>query len=205
MVVSTWAAPRRPDVGQPLGGVSVTVRVHIFGASGSGTTTLGRALAARIEAASLDTDDFYWKMTDPPYREPRSREARFRELQEALAEHGSWVLSGSLCGWGDPLIPLFELVVFLWVPTEVRIARLRAREVREFGAEALAPGGSLHRNHEEFIAWARDYDTGGLDMRSLSRHEAWLARISCPTIRFEGEVTVANQVSRILEELAAGS
>jgi hypothetical protein len=98
---------------------------------------------------------------------------------------------------------LFELVVFLWVPEEVRIARLRDREIRELGRKALGPGGSLHRNHEEFIAWARSYDTGGLDMRSLSRHEAWLARISCPTLRFEGESTVEFQVSRILQELAA--
>jgi adenylate kinase family enzyme len=181
------------------------MRVHIFGASGSGTTTLGRALAARVHAAFLDTDDFYWQTTDPPYQEPRPREVRFRQLQEALARHGSWVLSGSLCGWGDPLIPLFELVVFLWVPAEVRIARLRAREVRDFGAEALAPGGPLHRNHEKFIAWAKEYDTGGLDMRSLSRHETWLARISCPTIRFDGEAPVAFQVSRILESLAVKS
>ena len=181
------------------------MRVHIFGASGSATTTLGRGLAARVHASFLDTDDFYWQPTDPPYQKPRPREARCRLLQEALSQHSSWVLSGSLCGWGDPLIPLFELGVFLWVPTEVRTARLRAREVREFGAEALAPGGSLHRNHEEFIAWAEEYDTGGLDMRSLSRHQAWLARISCPTIRFDGEATVAFQVSRILEKLAAGS
>ena len=101
------------------------------------------------------------------------------------------------------MIPLFELVVFLWVPTEVRIARLRAREIGDFGAEALAPGGSLHRKHEEFIAWASDYDTGGLDMRSLSRHEAWLAQIPCPAIRFDREWKVESQVARILEELAA--
>jgi len=37
------------------------------------------------------------------------------------------VLSGSLCGWGDPLIPEFELIVFLVVPTAVRLQRVRAR------------------------------------------------------------------------------
>jgi adenylate kinase family enzyme len=34
-------------------------RVHILGASGSGTTTLGMALSARFGYAQLDTDDFY--------------------------------------------------------------------------------------------------------------------------------------------------
>jgi adenylate kinase family enzyme len=179
------------------------VRVHIFGASGSGTTTLGRALAARVNTVFLDTDDFYWRPTHPPYQEARPRELRLAHLQEAIASHGSWVLSGSLCGWGDPVIPLFQLVVFLRVPTDVRIARLRAREISAFGREALAPGGSLHENHEKFIAWAADYDSGGLDMRSLSRHQAWLARISCPVVRFDGESAVELQVARILEELGA--
>lgn len=177
------------------------VRVHILGASGSGTTALGRALATRMSATFVDTDDFYWKPTDPPYREPRPPEARFARLEETLSQHRSWVLSGSLCGWGDPLIPLFDLVVFLRVPTEIRIARLRAREIRGFGTEAVAPGGPLHRHHEEFIAWASGYDSGGLDMRSLARHEAWLARIPCPTIRFDGETTIASQLSCILELL----
>jgi len=102
------------------------------------------------------------------------------------------------------VIPLFELVVFLWVPTDVRIARLRAREISAFGTEALAPGGSMHENHEKFIAWAGDYDSGGLEMRSLSRHQAWLARISCPVVRFDHELAVEFQVARILEELEAG-
>ncbi len=36
----------------------MTVRLHIFGASGSGTTTLARALAKRCGWLHLDTDDF---------------------------------------------------------------------------------------------------------------------------------------------------
>jgi hypothetical protein len=45
---------------------------------------------------------------------------RLRLLREALRNvNGPWVLSGSLDGWGDSLIPLFELVVFLLVPTNV--------------------------------------------------------------------------------------
>jgi adenylate kinase family enzyme len=104
-------------------------RIHIFGASGSGTTSLASALAVTHGHRHLDTDDFYWLPTDPPYRQPRPPEVRLELLRRALTESGSWVLSGSLCGWGDPLIPEFELVIFLVVPTQVRLTRLRAREV----------------------------------------------------------------------------
>ena len=50
-------------------GLSAPPRIHITGASGFGVSTLGGALAARLGCAHLDTDDFYWLPTDPPYRE----------------------------------------------------------------------------------------------------------------------------------------
>ena len=104
-------------------------RIHVFGASGGGTTSLAAALAARHGHRHLDTDDFYWLPTDPPYQYPRPREARLVQLRSALAGSASWIVSGSLCRWGDPLIPEFELVVFLVVPTDVRLARLRASSI----------------------------------------------------------------------------
>src|SRR5437660_12581847 len=108
-------------------------RVNIVGASGSGTSSLGVAMAARFGHRHLDTDDFFWVRTDPPFREIRPRGERLASLRQALRQSPAWVLSGSLCGWGDPLIPEFELVVFLVVPTSVRLARLRAREIERFG------------------------------------------------------------------------
>ncbi|MDD5191449.1 MAG: shikimate kinase, partial [Dehalococcoidales bacterium] len=51
-------------------------RIHILGASGSGTTTLGRLLAKRLNIAHLDTDNYYWLKTEIPYTEPRERSTR---------------------------------------------------------------------------------------------------------------------------------
>jgi adenylate kinase family enzyme len=88
-------------------------RIHILGASGAGTTTLGRALAARLQCPHFDTDDYFWLPTDPPFTHQRERTQRQRLLMDDITAHDAWVLSGSLCGWGDVAIPLFELVVFL--------------------------------------------------------------------------------------------
>lgn len=164
-------------------------RIHILGASGAGTTTLGVALAERIGAPHFDTDDIFWEPTDPPYQRPRPIESRRSLLLEAIGGRDRWVLSGSLCGWGDVAVPFFDLAVFLWVPTDIRLARLRAREIEKFGTEALAPGGRMHENHKAFMAWAAAYDAGGMDMRSRVRHEAWLADLPCPVVRYEGEKT----------------
>jgi adenylate kinase family enzyme len=172
-------------------------RIHIVGASGSGTTTLASAIATRYGHRHLDTDDFYWMPTNPPFRVTRPPEERLALLRRALLEPGAWVLSGSLCGWGDPLIPRFELVVFLAVPTEVRLARLRAREIERYGARAIAPGGELHEPHLEFLEWAGRYDSGGLEMRSRVFHEAWLATLPGAILRLEEDLSVAQR----LEEL----
>ena len=147
-------------------------RIHIVGASGSGTTSLAAELAGRYGHRHLDTDDFYWRRTDPPFREKRPPEERLASLRTTFQEAKRWVLSGSLCGWGDPLIPEFEVVVFLVVPTPVRLARLRAREIERYGRQAIAPGGALHEAHVEFLEWAGRYDTGDPEMRSRAMHEA---------------------------------
>lgn len=117
-------------------------RIHVVGASGAGTTTLGRALAVRLACAHLDTDAYFWLPTDPPFREIRDCAERQALLGADLRRHDAWVLSGSLCGWGDVFIPLFDLVVFLSLAPHVRMARLMARERERYGGEAIAPGGT---------------------------------------------------------------
>src|SRR4051812_33231927 len=103
-------------------------RIHILGASGSGTTTLGRALAKRLQYPHFDTDNYFWLPTDLPFTHQRERTERQRLLMDDITAQDSWVLSGSLCGWGDVAITLFELVVFLSIPPDIRMARLHQRE-----------------------------------------------------------------------------
>ena len=93
------------------------------------------------------------------------------------------MLSGSLCGWGDPLIGRFSLVVFLSLPADVRLARLRAGEAQRYGPAGIAAGGSLHAQFQRFMDWAARYDEGDLSLRSRQLHEAWLAGLPCPVVR----------------------
>jgi adenylate kinase family enzyme len=179
--------------------------IHVLGASGAGTTTLGGAIAQAFGHVHLDTDDYYWEPTDPPFQQKREAVARVEILGAALDAHPRWVLSGSLCGWGDVFVPRFDLVVFLLVPTDVRLARLLERERRRFGAEALALGGPMHGIHEAFMVWAAGYDDGGEEMRSRRLHERWLAALPCPLIRLEEPVGVAEQMARLAEGLAGGA
>ena len=112
------------------------MRVHVVGASGSGTTTLGRALAGRLAVPHHDTDDFFWLPSEPQFQHLRERGERQAMLGAALARTPGWVLSGSLCGWGDQFITLFlhgiltilltAIVVFLSLHQTLTTKRLLA-------------------------------------------------------------------------------
>ena len=175
-------------------------RIHIMGASGAGVTTLGRALADRLAVPHHDTDDYYWRPTVPPFHEKRPVDERLRLMEALFLGRLDWVLSGSLDDWGDPLVPYFDLVVFLNAPTALRLERLRDREARHFGADAVLPGGWRHPETEDFIEWASHYDDGSREGRNLPRHQAWLETLPCPVLRLDG--TRASH--DLVEEVAGG-
>ena len=174
------------------------IRLHVLGGSGSGTTTLGQALARHWGCRHADVDDFFWLPTTPPYQTIRPAEDRLSLLKDALSARESWVLSGSLCGWGDPLIPLFTHVVFLSLPKALRMARLLARERNRFG-HVIEPGGSMRDVHEAFLRWAEGYDDGNLTTRSRRRHEAWLEVIPCPVLRLDGDLSTDDRLNRVID------
>ena len=63
-------------------------RIHILGASGSGTSTLGSALARRLGVKHADSDSLYWLPTNPPYTTPRPPGARQALLLRTLPVDG---------------------------------------------------------------------------------------------------------------------
>lgn len=181
------------------------MKIHILGAPGAGVTTLGKTLAARLGVPHFDTDDFHWFTDDPlPYRRRRNPEHRLRLLREALDPLEHWVLSGSLCGWGDAFIPQFDAVVWRWLPVEVRLARIREREIERYGIERLVDGGDLQRVFDTFLQWAAAYDENGTNPRSRTQELKWLAALSCPVLKLEEDAPPAVLADTIEQWVAGG-
>lgn len=159
-------------------------RLLVTGASGSGTTTLGRALAQHWAVPHADSDDYYWLPTDPPYTSPRDASERVRLMEELFAPRAGWVLSGSIMGWGEPLAERIDAAIFLTVEPSVRLERLRARERRRYGDEIDA-GGRRHLAFTEFLDWAAGYDDPNFAGRNRALHEAWLDWLDRPVLRLD--------------------
>ncbi len=159
--------------------------IHIFGASGSGTTTLGKKISAELGFFFMDTDDYFWSEADIPYTVKRPKEERLILMKRDIEENENVVVSGSLTGWGDALIPLFTLAVRVNTDTQTRIERLKEREYAHFG-DRIRPGGDMHEAHLEFLAWAARYDDGDEEMRSRIHHDRWQKLLTCRLLTLDG-------------------
>ena len=173
-------------------------KIHILGAAGSGTTTLGLELAKELGFKHFDTDDFLWEDTNPPYQQKRSIPKREELLSIELESDSNLVLTGSMVGWGEKLAPYFDLAIYLWIPQDVRISRLRERERNKFGSE-IDVGGKMHKTHLDFIEWASEYDTGDENMRSRRYHALWLDKLNCKVLKLEGLYELDEKINMIKE------
>lgn len=174
------------------------IKIHIFGASGSGVSTLGRALALELQIPFFDADDYYWKQTDPPFIEANQIDERKSLLKDALADNKSWVVSGTLVSWGDSIQEKFDFAIYLSVPTEERLLRVKKREAERFGSR-IEVGGDMHEAHLKFLDWAAQYDEGFMGGRSKPKHEAWIRTLKCPVFRIDGIVSTQESMRMILE------
>ena len=48
-------------------------KIHVLGASGSGTTTIAKVLAKKLGYVHLDTDSYFWEETDIPVTHARKK------------------------------------------------------------------------------------------------------------------------------------
>jgi adenylate kinase family enzyme len=179
------------------------MKIHILGPSGSGTTTLGKALAKKLKIRHFDSDDFFWIKTDPPFFKKRPADKRALKLKNSLKKHGSWILSGSMLKWGDFLIPEFDIIIYKYLEPEERIRRLIKREKEHFG-DRIEKGNDMHEIYNEFIEWAKTYETGGMDSRSRISEEEWMNRAKCRIIRIVKELSIDEEVNIVLNEVVGG-
>jgi adenylate kinase family enzyme len=175
------------------------MKLHIFGASGTGVSTLGAALGEALALPYFDTDDYFWEVTDPPFTVRHPPAVRDTRLAHDLALAPAWLVGGSIVGWGTQWLAAFDLVVFLWLPPALRLQRLRQRERARLLAD---PGQAAHT--QAFLDWAAGYDdssTGGT--RTLANHEQWLGQFACPVLELRGDLSVAARASAVQNELRA--
>ena len=54
--------------------------IHVFGVSGSGTTTLGKKICSELGYTLIDIDAYYWIPTEPPFKLKRPVHLQIGEM-----------------------------------------------------------------------------------------------------------------------------
>lgn len=173
------------------------MKIHIMGASCAGSTTLGNALSARTGIPYFDTDQFFWEPSEIPYTVKTNPVIRNQKLTEATGKAGKFIVGGSLISWGDAWLSAFDLVVFLYVPAEIRMQRLVDRELERYG-DAIYSDPVRSELFKSFYDWAMQYDNPDFTGRNLQIHEDWLKKLSCKVLEIRGDTSVEERLERIL-------
>ena len=175
------------------------MKIHIFGPSGSGVTTLGKALATE-KTPYFDVDDYYWKQTEIPFSEKSPIPVRQQQILNDVAPFSHWILGGSLISWGDFIKNDFDLVVYLYVPQDIRIARLKKREYERYG-DKIHTDTSMKKKFADFIAWAKLYEDDTIRGRSRKNHLQWLETLKCQVIKIEGDTTTVERSTAVKNQM----
>jgi len=169
-------------------------RIHILGAPGSGTTTLASELSKKLPYRHFDSDDYLWKVK---YSEIQPGDIRLSLLRKDLINREKWILSGAVIDWGNPLISLFDLIIFLSVPNEIRIERLRQRETARYG-DRILPGNDRYSEFRRFLEWASLYETEDPNTRNRRQQEQWMEGLNIPVLRISGDLPLNDNVEYAL-------
>src|SRR6218665_2307839 len=128
------------------------MKLHILGASCSGTTTLGEALAKNLNVPYFDSDTYFWEKTNPPFTTRRDPASRNQMLVNDINQQDSWIIGGSLLKWDLALD--FDLIIFLYTPHEIRIERLKKRELERYG-DIIFTDSTRNQQYNDFLNWAK--------------------------------------------------
>ncbi len=176
------------------------MKIHILGPSGSGTSTLGETISTKYNSPWFDSDNFFWEKTDPPFLKKRTKEDRVKLLEKELNKTDSWVLSGSVIGWGDFIKEKLDLVIYLYIEPETRIKRLINRERVIYG-NRIDPGNDMYQIHIDFIEWALSYETDNMNTRSRKSEKEWMKDLKCKIIKIEEEISLQKEMEIVSKEI----
>ena len=106
-------------------------RISVAGDSGSGKTTVSRAIAARLGLPHIELDDLFH---GPNWSAPPKQEFR-RRVTETLDALDGWVADGNYTGYlGALVLERAELLVWLDLPLHVCLRRVWSRTWRRIRA-----------------------------------------------------------------------
>ena len=168
--------------------------ICVCGLNGSGKTTFASALAKKLNFIHMDIEQYYFTSTQNPYALSRTREKVERLLLEDIKKNPGFVFSAVNGNMTPEINDNYTLVVYLEVPLDIRMKRIRQRAIDKFGDRVL-PGGDMYEQEEKFFAFA--------EKRTPEKIEDWLKTLSHKVIRLDGTKPIQENIE-FMEAFSCG-
>ena len=169
-------------------------KIIICGGNGAGKSTLGKALADKLNYKFMDIEDYYFPKSesDYPYDAARTREEVSALLLEDMKKYPNFILASVKGDYGEEVISLFTSAVWINVPKDIRIERVRERSFQKFG-DRILPDGDLYEKEKKFFDMVQN--------RSEQDVENWLKSTRIPVIQVDGTNTVPHNIEIIIDKI----
>lgn len=171
------------------------IGILVCGLNGSGKSTLGRALADKLGFYFIDNEYLFFDRSsnDEPYANPRSHENAIELLMANVNKNLNFVFAAVKGDYGKDIIPLYNYVIVIDTPKNVRLDRVRKRSYSKFG-DRMLKGGDLYEQEENFFRF--------IESRENDYVDNWIETLSCVVLRIDGTKPIEENISYILSRIS---
>ncbi|MBE5863661.1 MAG: hypothetical protein E7295_12540 [Lachnospiraceae bacterium] len=165
--------------------------ILICGHNGTGKSTLGKELALALGYQFIDNEDLFFPKTDESYMfsSPRNKKEVITSLEEMIEKNDHFIFAAVKGDYGDKLIKAIDHVILIEVPKNIRYKRVRERSYQKFG-ERIKEDGDLFEKESKWFSI--------VESRPENYVTSWLGNISCPIIRIDGTLPIAQNIDFLL-------
>jgi len=126
----------------------------------------------------MDIEDYYFKKSEIPYTNARSRGECADLMLADIEKYRSFVISAVDGDFGDKISSFYKLAVFVSAPIDLRLKRIKQRVQDKYG-KRICRGGDMYKRHLEFIDFVAS--------RDLTKMDNWAQTLTCPVLYIDGQ------------------
>ena len=169
------------------------MKIIACGLNGAGKSTLGKVLAQKLGYVFLDIEDYYFPVTDEKYKyqNARSGEEVSELLLADMMKYDDLVLASVKGDYGEAE-KLFTHAVYIDVPKEIRMRRIKKRSFQKFGVSMLENGDLYEREQRFFDMVSSRNDRYTLD---------WLESTDISVIYINGTADISVNAETVIKAL----
>ena len=139
----------------------------------------------------MDIEDYYFEDAEIPYSKSRSRKEVMLLMEQDVIKYPNFIISAVNADLGEKINSLYECVIYIQVPLDIRLNRVKQRAFDKFGDRVLV-GGDMYEQEQGFFDFVVN--------KTMGKTDEWLKCLSCPIIYIDGTNPIDETIRLLLKQ-----